>query len=151
MNHQLQISLLRNLNRWFLFAFLLVGSSGCTGTNIWSSNYKTSGTTNPTPDYTNPSIILRGGGVLHRNTVAGALGKEREGQLYKGEACSWSVLWLIAGGDSSLMAAKNKAGIDFIHYSEYKQEAVFGFFFHSFCTILVGTKALSPGIGEVVE
>lgn len=89
--------------------------------------------------------------MLHRNTVAGALGKEREGQLYKGEACSWSVLWLIAGGDSSLMAAKNKAGIDFIHYSEYKQEAVFGFFFHSFCTILVGTKVLSPGIGEVVE
>jgi hypothetical protein len=151
MNHHLQKLKFRNLSWWLIIVFLLVGSYGCTGINLWSSYYKTSGTTNPTPDYANPTIILRGGGVLHRNTVAGALGKEKKGQLYKGEACSWSVLWIIAGGDSSLMAAKNKAGIDFIHYSEYKQEAVFGFFFHSFCTILVGTKAISAELEEAAE
>jgi hypothetical protein len=148
MNNRSRILINIFLCRLFAMLVFIFVSTGCTGINIWSSNYKTSGTTNPTPDYANPTIVIRGGGVLHQNTIAGSLGREREGQLYKGEVCSWSILWLIAGGDSSLEAAKNKAGIDFIHYSEFKQEAIFGFFYHNFCTIVVGTKASDTKAGD---
>lgn len=128
-------------SRTLWIGFILVFAlCNCTGINVWSSNYKASGTTHPTPDYANPMVILRGGGVLHQNTVAGSLGKEQPGDLYRGEACSWSILWLVAGGDSSLSAAKDQAKIQYIHFTEFKQEAVFIFFLHNFCTVVVGSK-----------
>lgn len=77
---------------------------------------------------------------MHRNTVPGGLGKHKGGQLLRGEACSWSALWLVSSGDASLHAAKKTAGIDYIHSVEYKQEATLGFFYHNFCTVIVGSK-----------
>ncbi len=124
----------------WIVIFLWFGN--CTGINVYQSFYGTEGITNPTPQYANPSIVLRGGGVIHRNAIAGAIGKDTPGELLKGEACSWSILYLVAGGNSSLSKAKENGGMDFIHFSEFKQEAIFGFIYHSFCTVVVGTKAL---------
>jgi hypothetical protein len=133
----------------------------CTGINVFRSAYGFEGNTNPTPEYASLGVIYKGGGVIHRNTIPGALGKPREGELRRGEACSWSAIWLLAGGDSSIQAAKRDGEIDFIHFIEYKQEATFGFIHHNFCTVLVGTKAQSkptitksistPNQGSVIE
>jgi len=132
------------LQKWSLLSgyaiFCISFFFSCTGINVYRSTYGFEGNTNPTPEYTYLGPIYKGGFVIHRNTIPGALGKFREGELRRGEACSWSALWLLAGGDSSIQAAKRDGGIDFIHFIEYKQEATFAFIQHNFCTVLVGTK-----------
>jgi hypothetical protein len=115
-------------------------SLNCTGWNVFRWGLGSSSHTSPTPEYVKPNSILKGGLVLHSNAIPGGIGKRTEGQLYKGKACSWSAMWLLAGGDSSLDKAKKNARIDFIHSVEYKHEATLGFFHHNFCTIVVGTR-----------
>lgn len=133
------------LQKWkILSSCAIICSSfffSCTGLNLYHSGYGFEGNTNPTPEYTTTAPLFKGGAVLHSHTIPGALGKAKEGELRRGEACAWSSLWLFAGGDASIQAAKQDGGIDYIHFIEYKQEATFIFFQHSFCTIIVGTKA----------
>lgn len=140
----MKIASLRLLQKKILTGILVFSITfivSCTGIDVFRSGYGFEGNTHPTPEYSNIGVIYKGGGVIHRNTVPGALGKQREGELRRGEACSWSAVWLLAGGDSSIKAAKQLGGIDYIHFIEYKQEATFGFLSHNFCTIIVGTKA----------
>lgn len=119
---------------------LIILNIQCTGWNLFRWATGAGSHTSPTPEYSSPNAILKGGLIIHRNTISGGVGQIREGKLYRGEACSWSALWLVAGGDSGLREAKKNAGIDFIHSVEYKQESTLGFFYHQFCTIVVGMK-----------
>ncbi|WCL47760.1 TRL domain-containing protein [Leptospira sp. GIMC2001] len=123
--------------------------TSCTGINLMNGVYRTSNVTHPTPDYSTPAVLLKGGGIIHNERIAGGIGNLTEGELRRGEACSWTILWLVAGGNSSLAQAKKNAGIDFIHFAEYKQEAILGFFFHNFCSIVVGTKKQTGSNREV--
>jgi hypothetical protein len=126
-----------------LFLLLFFSASqmvGCTGINLTSWALGHSSHPNPTPEYLGPGGLLRGGLVLHRNSIPGGVGVSGEGKLYKGEACSYSILWLYSGGDSSISQARQNARIRRIHYVEYRQEATMGFFYHNFCTIVVGSR-----------
>ena len=106
----------------------------CTGTNVATMVGFTN--TNPAQDYGEMAVLSKGGGIYHYNVTAGSIGNALARK--QGKACSQSVLWLVAWGDSSLHAATESAGIKKIASVEYENQAIASFGFHKFCTVVWG-------------
>lgn len=119
----------------FLFAApLALILVSCTGIHIAPHAGFTN--TNPAQEYGTIAVLATGGGLYHSNRVPGQIANA--GTAKSGEACSHSVLWLVAWGDSSLNAARKAGQIQKIGLVEYDVRAIFGFFYHRFCTIVRG-------------
>lgn len=136
MNYRLPILRVRTVLAAGVLAWL-PGAAACTGHSILG---KFTANTHPVPAYNDPYFyFLPGGAVYHRNRVPGQLldaPAERSGR-----ACSYSVLYMMAWGDSSLAAAMDAGGIARVHSVEHEIEAVFGFIYHSHCTIVHGAAS----------
>lgn len=110
--------------------------SGCTGINVMTSGGMTN--TNPAREYAHGYYtIYRGGGIIHMNTAAGQI--TGQPTTKKGEACSHSVLWLVAFGDSSIEAAKEAGQITKVGAIDHQVLGVLGFVYHRHCTVVSGT------------
>lgn len=121
--------------RKIVFAALVAfGLTGCTGFN-YGLGMATAHTT-PTPAYANGAVFNLGGGILHRNSVPGPLGNASA--KLTGRACSQSLFWLAAWGDSSIETAKANGNIKKVAAITYEQTAILGFVFHRFCTTVAG-------------
>ncbi len=83
-------------------------------------------------------LLLRGGGVYHKNTTPGQLGNNIGEKLLVGESCSLSVLWLISWGDSTLESAKENGGIQKVGVIDRKSKSVFYRLYYEECIIVWG-------------
>lgn len=116
----------------FFFATIL---NGCSGIQYFSILSNTANT-NPAQDYGRPSIAFKGGVVSHTEKVVGQIGNAKIEK--SAQSCSYSILWLLALGDSSIQTARKKGEITKIALVEYEIFAYFGFIYNSFCTIVSG-------------
>ena len=126
-----------HLNWKALFLSTIVGFvlASCTGIHIAPHLGGTN--TNPTQEYAFlPPVYYRGGMLYHKYRSLGQVGDARAAK--EGEACSYSVLWLAAWGDSSLSRAQKQGGISKIASVEYENSAILGFVYHRFCTFVRG-------------
>ncbi|MBM9575961.1 TRL-like family protein [Leptospira sp. 201903070] len=125
-------------------------SSGCTGINILNSPVGPEEmNTNPTPAYGRPSLELfyKGGMIYHNESIPVTLTGNAK-SIERGEACSKSVLSLLAWGDSSVLTATQRGNIQKIAHIEYEHTAILSILYHSFCTIVSGESNPSPSVGE---
>lgn len=122
---------------------LLLLIFNCTGVNM-ATKLGIGANTNPTPEYSNSFYLLdKLGLVYHGNTISGQISNTAESKV-SGQACSKSVLFLFAWGDSSIEAAKSSASITKVAFVEYEQMAILGALYHRFCTKVSGsTDAIS--------
>lgn len=119
---------------------LLPGLFSCTGINV-GRIYPVGANTNPAQDYAYAyTPIYRGGAIYHSNTVPGQLGYNYQNADLNGKACSYSILWLVSFGDSTLKTAKQKGQITRIKSVEHEVMAILGFVFHRHCTIVTGSN-----------
>jgi hypothetical protein len=119
-------------------ASLLVAVFNCTGLNV-AAKMGVGAVTNPAPEYANFLYLGDKRGVIfHKNNVAGQISNTSD-SVVTGEACSKSILWLVAWGDSSIEAGKNAGGITKVASVEYEQLGVLSFLYHSFCTRVTGS------------
>lgn len=110
----------------------------CTGYNFFSSSGFTANT-HPAPKYANSNTFIgRGGVIYHKNTVAGQVGFNTGNGKKRGKACSKSLLWLFAWGDSSIERAKKNGNITHIASVDHEIMAFLGFVYHRHCTIITG-------------
>lgn len=119
----------------FVILLLSLSVVQCTGINYFLifgvSN------TNPAPEYANYyGANLKGGGIYHRAIVLGQAGTAKADVM--GEACSLSILGLVAFGDSSINNARSKVKIKKIALVEYEVMAIGGYYVHKFCTRVHG-------------
>ena len=117
----------------FLFFFAMI-LNDCSGIQYFSLS--NTANTNPAQDYGRPSIAFKGGVVSHTEKVVGQIGNAKIEK--SAQSCSYSLLWLLALGDSSIQTARKKGNIQKIALVEYEIYAYFGFFYTSFCTIVSG-------------
>ncbi len=115
-------------------AGLVLLSFACTGMAVTPHYGATN--TNPVPEYATIATLAYGGGMYHANSVAGQAGNAL--LQAEGRACSHSVLWLVAWGDSRLSTAAKNGSIKKIGFVEYEVRALGGFFYHRFCTVVRG-------------
>jgi hypothetical protein len=115
----------------FFFATIL---NNCSGIQYFTIS--NTANTNPAQDYGRPSIAFKGGVVSHTEKVVGQIGNAKIEK--SAQSCSYSLLWLLALGDSSIQTARKKGNIQKIALVEYEIYAYFGFFYTSFCTIVSG-------------
>ncbi|HMW59863.1 MAG TPA: TRL-like family protein, partial [Leptospiraceae bacterium] len=78
----------------------------------------------------------RGGMFYHQNGVPGPKGNAAATK--SGRGCNYSVLWLAAWGDSSIDSIREDSGISKVGSVDYDETAILGFFFHRFCTTVMG-------------
>ena len=121
--------------RIFLSLFFAMILNNCSGIQYFSI-YSNTANTNPAQDYGRPSIAFKGGVVSHTEKVVGQIGNAKIEK--SAQSCSYSPLWLLALGDSSIQTARKKGNIQKIALVEYEIYAYFGFFYTSFCTIVSG-------------
>ncbi len=121
-------------SRWCAAAVALAICS-CTGVHI--APHAGFANTNPAQEYGTIGVLYRGGGLIHKARVAGGIGQNAEPKK-EGRACSHAVLWLVAWGDSSVDAARIDGKIQKIAYVEYDIQALMGYFYHRFCTLVHG-------------
>ena len=117
----------------FLLFFATI-LNGCSGIQYFSLS--NTANTNPAQDYGRPSIAFKGGVVSHTEKVVGQIGNAKIEK--SAQSCSYSILWLLALGDSSIQTARKKGEITKIALVEYEIYAYFGFIYNSFCTIVSG-------------
>ncbi|MBM9549239.1 TRL-like family protein [Leptospira sp. 201903074] len=117
--------------------FILL-TQNCSGSSYHAS-YVPSANTNPTREYATPSILTKGGLFFHKTYVPGPLGLNTEGTA-EGKACSHSVLYLFAFGDSSIETAKKNANIAKVAYLDYEQLGIIaGYIYHRVCVVVKGS------------
>ncbi|MCE9500029.1 MAG: TRL-like family protein [Leptospira sp.] len=134
------------VNTWLL-AFGLISAfiifQNCTGGNIGSSYFGLQNT-NPTREYNQGGAVIsmyRNGLFFHYNTVPGQIGSNAGSEL-RGESCSYSVLWLVSWGDSTIESAKKTSKISSVNSVEFSQLGILaGTIYHRFCTIVTGSAA----------
>ena len=107
----------------------------CTGINLGASIGGPN--THPARPYAYLVHRYTAGGVVHRNVLPGQLGGQALA-LRTGRACSHSVLWAIAWGDSSIEAARLNGEIEGIASVEHEVFAALGFLYHQHCTLVSG-------------
>lgn len=129
------------MRKFFLIflTFISITFINCTGANVMTGNIGPN--TNPTPEYSSIFNFIKGGGFYHRHTQSGSIGFNAE-PLLTSSSCSYTVLYLIAFGDSSILTSKGSE-INKIAYIEYEQFAILGSLFHRFCAKVTGS-ANSP-------
>ncbi|MCB1179501.1 MAG: TRL-like family protein [Leptospiraceae bacterium] len=120
------------------FLIFLSGFVGCTGLNVL---YPIFPNTNPAKEYAHPTTMLRGGAFYHVNSVVGAIGNKVDGSLVTGTSCSMAILFIYAGGDSSIEAAKKDKNIQKVARVEYEEKAILGSVYHTFCTKVTGSTS----------
>ncbi|TGK82248.1 TRL-like family protein [Leptospira noumeaensis] len=110
----------------------------CSGGSVHSSLVP-SANTNPTREYSTPSVFSKGGFFFHKTYVPGPLGINAEAH-YEGKSCSHTFLYLVSSGDSSIEAAKRNGNIKKIAYLDYEQIGIaMGVLYHRVCTIIKGS------------
>jgi len=114
----------------------LIVSANCTGIN--PATHLGVSNTNPAQEYGMIGVYGRRGLFYHNDTVPGQLGNASP--VTSGQSCSYSILWLIAIGDSSIESAKQDGGISKVALVEFLENAIGGFLFHKVCTIVRGEK-----------
>ncbi len=112
----------------------ILALASCTGLGI---NTHTGQNLNPAPEYGNLAVVTARAGVFyHQNGVPGPKGNAAS--VKTGKGCNYSILWLVAFGDSSIDTIREDAGIRKVASVDYDETAILGFFFHKFCTTVSG-------------
>ncbi len=119
-------------------ALAMLAICGCTGISLPAMYGAPVANTNPAREYSAPVGGYRGGLLFHKNTVAGPVGNAKA--LETGKACSHSVLYLFAFGDSSIDSAKADGSLKKVASVEYEELGVLAIGYHRFCTIVRGEK-----------
>lgn len=114
---------------------ILLFSVGCTGFNGRTA-FAGGVNTNPAREYATLRGVTRGGLFYHKNMVNGGTGNASA--VKKGRACSHSVLYAVAWGDSSIEGAKHNGEITRIASLDYEIMAILGSVYHRHCTIVQG-------------
>ena len=112
-----------------LFFFLF----SCTGLNL---RVPITTNTHPIPEYATIYSFFKGGLFFHRASLVRQVANansEREGA-----SCSYSILYLVGYGDSSIHSAKIDGGVSRIGHIEERITAILGSVYHSHCTIVRG-------------
>lgn len=118
----------------------LPGLLSCTGINI-GRLYPATANTNPAQDYAYMyTPVYRGGAIYHGNTVPGQLGYNYNKANLTGKACSYSILWLVSFGDSTIKSAKEDGRITRVRSVDHEVLGILGFVFHRHCTIVTGSE-----------
>ncbi|MCC5815786.1 MAG: TRL-like family protein [Leptospira sp.] len=116
-------------------SLLLVAN--CTGANL-RPYVGIGSSTHPVQQYEYPYAIGNKGGLVYHNYLVEGRPSEGVGNSKTGEACSYSVLWMVSFGDSSIIAAKSQANIQKISNLSHEISGILGYIFHSHCTIIKG-------------
>ena len=120
-----------------LISLLFVSCYAGTGAN-YSSILGISVNTHPTPEYNRYAMNGRFGIAVHINKVPGQIGQGVANPLKQGRACSQSLLFLVATGDSSIETAKKDGSITKIAFIEHEIRAFIFSLYHEHCTIVHG-------------
>ncbi|HMW04558.1 MAG TPA: TRL-like family protein [Leptospiraceae bacterium] len=119
-----------------LISVILLSLFNCTAANYWNVTNSTNNT-NPMPEYNNfYYLTFKGGWLFHFVKAPGSIGNA-ESKLV-GKQCSYSMLYLIAVGDSSIESAVKDGKITKIATVSYEQLGILSFVYHRFCTIVTG-------------
>ena len=116
-------------------SFVALFALSCTGINLGASMGGPN--THPAKPYAYLYHRYTAGAVVHRNVVPGQLGGQALA-LRTGQACSHSVLWAIAWGDSSIETARREGEIEGIASVEHEVFAALGFLYNRHCTLVSG-------------
>ena len=120
-------------------ALILTGLnlSTCTAINPLSIYYMNKGgSTNPAQEYSDTNVLNKGGFFYHQAYVAGPVGNARN--LINAKSCSYSILWIVAFGNSGINHTRKQARIKKIALVEYEILGIGAFVYHQFCTVVYG-------------